>query len=649
MSFQKLLHGKVNLYVLEIDNDINSKLSTTLEDSKLTFRIYNAVASQDGVGIYNSYYPYGYYVKGDVVQSTFLTGSVDTNTINKTLNEIVADNQNLTLIAVKLYTQTVVSVKNIDDGTYYNSFEYTEVKSDIINNLSEESYLSVSNTDGEIELRLFGNPRTDIKGISTPISFSESTTYKLSINLTKLFSGETTTDVEEVFFVTGSSTSNTAKYNTNPTDVYKKLKSIPKMMDFDFILDNPEYFNYSFLPVAKNLNGILIREQDSKLQDVILDVNVGEDIETLAINQFLSEYKTFFSTIDDLISISSDEVKTQLKNLKRILLKKSNLANVTFKGSEKGMSTLVDIFCQSTGYHLLALEKSPHLKNFVYRITSSIPKDHWTSSIRDIIHPCSWKDEYVYVDIDNNNTNLFYEYGKKYIALSKPRIVSYLDVSNDDYYHTLTDTFDISAMGNFDYHNKNNFNTHQYHSEIDYTNSTLLNMLDDSNNFVVSDEVNYGVTASDKYITTNIEYKLTGIATHYIYNIKVNGAVYQTVRSSKPSIVFYLPYSAESYTVELVLENKTFTHSIPTISKTHSLIDIVDNFSITNDIVTFKLDDFKKYTWIIYETDMVTINNTIETRTNYFTSTGYSGKKLKLKLTYFDGTERTLTTVSTIV
>lgn len=649
MSFQKLLHGAVNLYVLEIDNDIKSKLSTSLEDSKITMRIYNAVESTDGVGIYNSVYPYGYYVKGDVVQTTFLFDSVTTNTLNKSLSVIQADNQNLSLIAIKLYTQTVSSVKNINDGTYTDLYEYTEIKSDIIHNISDEQYLSLEENAGEIELKIYNNPRITIQGLSTQRAFSSDTTYKIAIILNKLFPAEPTTNIEEVFFVTTSSASKEAKYNTNSTDVYKKLKNIPNMMDFDFILDNPEYFNHSILPVAKNNSGGIIREQDKNSNDIILDLNVGKEIETLAIKQFLSEYQTFFSTIDDLTINASDEVRTQLKNLKRILLKNSNLANVTFKGNEKGMSTLVDIFCQSTGYHLIALEKSPHLKNFVYRITSSIPKDHWTSSIRDIVHPCSWRDEYVEVDIDNDNTNLFFEYGKKYLALSKPRVVSYLDVSNINYYHTITDAYDVAALGNYDYHNKNNFNVHKYYSTIDYTNPTLTTMLDDSDNFVVTDTVNYGATVKDKYITTEIEYKFTGIATHYTYNIKINDAIYQSVRSTRNTMKFYLPYSAENYTVEVVLENNTFTHTIPTISKTHYLIDLSANFDVTPELITFALDDFKKYTWFIYEPDLVTINNTIETRTNYFDPTGYAGKKLRLKVLYFDGTERILTTVSNIV
>jgi hypothetical protein len=103
------------------------------------------------------------------------------------------------------------------------------------------------------------------------------------------------------------------------------------------------------------------------------------------------------------------------------------------------MQKILELFASNIGNFIFDIQSSPYNTNFVYRITTNLPKYYWTNILRPIVHPCSWYDEYVYVDINSSLPNInvipiqnrnFYFRIKQKIEL-KTDILSYTYFNND--------------------------------------------------------------------------------------------------------------------------------------------------------------------------------------------------------------------------
>ena len=64
------------------------------------------------------------------------------------------------------------------------------------------------------------------------------------------------------------------------------------------------------------------------------------------------------------------------------------------------------MFAVNIGNFTFDIQSSPYNTNFVYRITTNLPKYYWANILRPIVHPCSWYDEYVYVDTNSTLPNI---------------------------------------------------------------------------------------------------------------------------------------------------------------------------------------------------------------------------------------------------
>jgi hypothetical protein len=474
MSFQKLISTIDSKYIVEFESDF----SLPIETGTLVLRFYHAVLGNPLTGIFCEDDGL-YYTKSNIVidlKSAF----VDTLNFGKGFYDYTPPANEL---GVKLFKQSTSLNLNT------NEYDFLEVTPNL-NNKGEAYYLNMAASgDAAIQLSLLTSPAASVTEVTTFAgSFEADTTYQLTIEIGKLLTSAHSTDVTKLNFRTKKvETTSNSFYNNVPSNVLYKLNHLDVAKDIDNLDKFADVFNYKFTPVTKSVDGKTIAEVDINNAPVTLNFNISDFLEKSFINQYLVEYDKYFMTISDdaqRVMDTTPLLKKQIADLKKILLKNSNLINASFKGSQKGMSIIFGIFCQALGYHLLKLEPSPLLKPFVYRITSSLPKEFWTSDIKDIIHPFSWADEYIEVDINSTTNNLFYEDGIKSKVINKSNPVSYLDINNIEKYHMYPDIFDLSVLKNFNGEDAFEFHANEY--SANQTNMSLNPELYYDSNFVGS-------------------------------------------------------------------------------------------------------------------------------------------------------------------
>lgn len=652
MSFQTVLHGNNTSYILDISSDLSTPIKF---DSKISFKFFEAEFHESELpgSIFISESPSGFYTKGNAL-TTFKeyvsdapTGylSVETRNEDKSLFQIVNLDQDYSKLAFSLYQQSSIR-KILPDGTYTYNYIYTEISPDLISNQSDSFFLnSKLDEDGTITLSLLQNPALNIDQILKYIPFENDTVYKLKIDLSKLFENENETEHEINYITEQKIETVTTQYNNYANNVIYTTNKIDCIKDIDTVLSCSDNLNYKFTPTIKNVDKLDVKFTDENIQEQKIYIDIQDKLETLYIKQYLSEYEEYFNSIrllrtqNQITNLISEQ---QLKNIKQIFLKNSNLVNSTFKGNTIGMTTAFNIFCLMTGYHLLTLEESPLLHNFVYRITSSLPKEHWTGIIKDIIHPVSWADEYIYVDVIDPNYNLYYEYTKRYIILKRETPVSYLDISNKERYHLYPDIFDLSIFDDYHQNFKFNFNANEYTADVTgYTNSELISILQQPENLQIN------VDVKSNGIEVNVDYLFTGVALEYEYTISLYGTVYQKVILYTSSFNIMLPYSAEQFSIGVSLINRDFyAENVVSYTETSlNLIDKEENFEISVPYITFKYHEFKTYIWTILFNTEVIIN--ISTTSNVLDVSNYIGigYTLKLSVVYSDGYTRELNTI----
>ena len=87
------------------------------------------------------------------------------------------------------------------------------------------------------------------------------------------------------------------------------------------------------------------------------------------------------------IDINATDAET-LNNIKVYLLKNSIRISAA-KGVKEGIAKILELFSVNIGSFIFDIKSSPYNTNFVYRITTNLPKYYWTNILRPIVHPVS--------------------------------------------------------------------------------------------------------------------------------------------------------------------------------------------------------------------------------------------------------------------
>lgn len=618
MNYRYVIHNNTTPYIVVFNHDLSM---TILPDNMITFSVYNCEETVDTVNGVFSYITDLYYIPTTLFTDFIPTG-IETNNLNKTITD--TQGNVYTDYSLTLSQETMTSDKNFDTGEYEDVFSYSNIHPDVYNNISDSVFIYSTIVDGVITIGLIENPNDNIDGVTKSTSFSPNTTYKLVIDFNKLITGASGILELGIGFITGDSeTSALVNYNPYGNNIVTSFNNLDSIKDIDYVLDANTSLNYQFNPVDS---------PDTSL----LQFDINSVIESLYIKQYLSEYTSYFQTINDSQirrnTLDNYSVK-QINDLKKILLKNSNLINSSFKGNQKGMNTIFDIYCQALGQFLIDIEPSPLLHNFVYRITTSLPIEYWLSDVRDIIHPYSWQDEYVYVDITSVMKNLWYDNKR---MLPKEYVLTYLDISNIERYHLYPSIYDLSIFRDFHNSSKFNFNANEYTADVTgYYTQSLLDELSLPENLVTTTSI------SGNKIIVNTEYLLTGVGLNYEIILKMHGNVWGRTETFTPVLELELPYSHDVFSLSVRIMNQGFDFTIPEQEFDLGIVDIYDNLSITEGILTFSINQFKSYHWQILDEEYNVIN-TVITTTNSIDITDYIGSNMRLAVMYHDNYLREL-------
>lgn len=150
----------------------------------------------------------------------------------------------------------------------------------------------------------------------------------------------------------------------------------------------------------------------SAATNTVIPYKVSTITEDLLVSELLPDFVKFFNTIELDIEQNVTDITTQnerylkLQKVKTSLLQNAHLINSGVRGTLSGIRFIFELFVDNLSeYFFVNVEPSPSGIPFVYRITSSLPKSIWYAIIRPIVHPISWYDDYVYINISDSTSN----------------------------------------------------------------------------------------------------------------------------------------------------------------------------------------------------------------------------------------------------
>ena len=363
-----------------------------------------------------------------------------------------------------------------------------------------------------------------------------------------------------------------------------KLNNLDVLDDIRSCFLGEDLFSYSFTPVKKTPEGTYVKESDADNNDVVLKIDIRKMLESLYIEQYLTEFKEYFRILDDELAANPTKSSQLLTETKIALLSRSNIINSFAKGTLKGIEVVLGLFCKNLGEYTFRVETSPLGNNFIYRITSDMPKVYWTSIIKEIVHPISWRDEYIQIDngksqlptlsvelpITNKydayatNTRDYQNRYKLHIESLKNIPLKHLDVDMDPeaIYYGDTRYYESSMIENMNSATSFNFKPNQYSVDLQYNNPELISILNEPEQFITQTEYDTALGT----ISLDMEFLLDGIATQYYFEVKHGAKVLQKVTLVEPNYRCKLPMTlaGNDIQVDLTLINGTFSTTVST-------------------------------------------------------------------------------------
>jgi hypothetical protein len=189
--------------------------------------------------------------------------------------------------------------------------------------------------------------------------------------------------------VTIKTTTGISNIVNGPIDLFNplyRLNQLGQILNFASVLANSStQYDYGFTSVSDGIN---------------ITQNIKTTLLELYFTHYLNDYTEFLKYID--INSTDPEI---LNNTKLYLLKNSIRISAA-KGVKQGIQKILELFAVNIGNFTFDIQSSPYNTNFVYRITTNLPKYYWTNILRPIVHPCSWYDEYVYVNTNSSLPNI---------------------------------------------------------------------------------------------------------------------------------------------------------------------------------------------------------------------------------------------------
>lgn len=365
----------------------------------------------------------------------------------------------------------------------------------------------------------------------------------------------------------------------NPNNIYTKLQNLDGILSVENLVKNDNPYTLVFNPTIYN-------SQTGTYETLPNEITIknNEEILNLLINQYFTEYETFYTNINN-----RDEIKTQfaqtytddyIKQLNLVFLK--NIVKFyALKGTKYLIELMLGLNAKYLGYFLVSVVEDLN-QNFVYRVTSSIPETLWNTDIKPFVHPLSW--DCVYSEISNTGglqielINIRRLMRETWLANWDILSTSYLEAEMysrgtnkhfkklKNFYHlsgnVLAET--VSAHDNEGHINCVFQNVHDeakinlnfngnYHGTLDYQQNELLHTLKDIKN------VGFVIDRFNK--TIDLDYGYPGIAHQYIwkvYDVNTNQPdIYESVHSFRT-----IEVPDYNRFIELTIKNNLWSHTV---------------------------------------------------------------------------------------
>jgi hypothetical protein len=213
----------------------------------------------------------------------------------------------------------------------------------------------------------------------------------------------------------------------NPNDFYLKSIGLDTRMFFDTLAEDDNDFSFN----AVKYNGTTAKYE---VVEEIFNPN-NKIFQDLNIRQFALDYKNIADHLENTAASATPDWIQYKKSFVLFLLKHINLFN-HLKGTRFLIEYILNLYAKFFGYNILSVVED---KNFVYRISASIPVGEWNSLLKTIVHPCGWN--VIYNEIDSS-TELQIEVGslnnlnkRYYKAIAALDCTSYFE---GDFYNRTT-------------------------------------------------------------------------------------------------------------------------------------------------------------------------------------------------------------------
>ncbi len=172
-------------------------------------------------------------------------------------------------------------------------------------------------------------------------------------------------------------------------DVFYKKNLVSELLDVREIVETSEKFNYGIAPSEyEPIEKTYSYETDDTKR---LTFDLKSYFKVKVKNQFLAGYDTFFENLLSFGNLSDAD----FKDLERALYPRSYDLS-TSAGLLKRIKFILDIYAKAAGYHFVVVDPHPH-DEFVYYITTDIPRDYWSGTLKNLLHPLSWQENYISV------------------------------------------------------------------------------------------------------------------------------------------------------------------------------------------------------------------------------------------------------------
>lgn len=170
----------------------------------------------------------------------------------------------------------------------------------------------------------------------------------------------------------------------NVNDIFRESRRVINLVNIEELIDNGSKFNFAYTPRFYDPN--------TNTYSSIQSDQITFDNQSLLIDKYKNQFLVGFD--DFLINIESSTKITDSKKaeIKRSIYTKAFDLN-TSSGLRDQIRYVIEIYANAFDKYFVDVE--PEINTpFVYSISTDLPKEDWLSSIKALVHPVSWQENY---------------------------------------------------------------------------------------------------------------------------------------------------------------------------------------------------------------------------------------------------------------